>query len=130
MTSFSVRRHQGSVGSPSGPGIASLMKPTPDNQHADTSSLSHPIQGAALMAAEENVEPRVALWEVDDEIYRGRPPGSRLFPLTSGTERRTDQIRLRSDIAKRFHVLARLVSAWLDRHRERTDDARPRGRVW
>jgi hypothetical protein len=98
------------------------------------------------MAAEEHLEPRIALWEVDDEggcliyrgpdleladeIYRGLPPGSRLLQLTSGTERRTNRVRLRSDIAKRFHVLARLVSAWLDRHRERPGDARPRGRVW
>jgi hypothetical protein len=93
----------------------------------------------------EHLEPRAGLWEVDDEaghpiyrgsdleladeIYRGLPPGSRLHPLTSGSERRTNRVRLRSDVAKRFHALARFTSTRLDR-RNRPGDVRPRRRVW
>jgi hypothetical protein len=98
------------------------------------------------MATEEHVPPQVDLWEVDDEaghpiyrgsdleladeIYRGLPRCSRLYPLTSGSERRTARVRLRSDLAKGLPVLVRFTSAWLDRRRNRPGDVRPRGRVW
>jgi hypothetical protein len=99
------------------------------------------------MATGEHVQPpQVPLWEVDDEaghpiyrgsdleladeIYRGLPPGSRLYPLTSGSDRRTNRVRLRSDAAKRLPALARFTSTWLDRRRNRPGDVRPRGRVW
>jgi hypothetical protein len=87
----------------------------------------------------------VGLWEVDeaghpiyrgsdlelaDEIYRGLPLGSRLYPLTSASDRRANWVRMCSDAAKRLPALAWFTSTWRDRRRNRPGDVRPRGRVW